>query len=75
MDSIVTIDGLRGLSQDLDQLLKRGITPNIEQLVPQLEAHLAAFSKLLDKKPRSPASRRTLNEGMVDRLTTGTGHS
>lgn len=63
MDPSVTVDSLHGLSQDLTQLLKNGSPPNIEQLAVELETHLPAYSRLLDKQPRNAASRRTLNEG------------
>ena len=60
----MTVDSLRGLAQDLS-LLKNGGQPNLEGLAIQLEGQLEAFGRLLNKKPRNAASRRTLNEGMT----------
>ena len=56
------LEGLRGLHQDLIALGESRL-PNIERLWAELEARIDEFRRLLDKPPKSDASRRTLQTG------------
>lgn len=58
-DSLAALEGLhRDLCAYIDLQL-----PVVERLVLSLEAHLDDFKALLDKKPKSDASRQTLSSG------------
>lgn len=58
------LDGLRALHQDLIAL-EEGQLRNIDKLCDELRSHVEAFRKLLDKPPKSDASRTKLNSGNV----------
>ncbi|KAH7384292.1 nucleoporin Nup186/Nup192/Nup205 [Phaeosphaeria sp. MPI-PUGE-AT-0046c] len=60
-DSLAALEGLhRDLCAHIDLQL-----PVVERLVLNLEAHLDGFKALLDKKPKSDASRQTLGSGKI----------
>ncbi|KAI4173910.1 MAG: hypothetical protein LQ343_002678 [Gyalolechia ehrenbergii] len=58
------LDGLRALHQDLIAL-EEGQLRNIDKLCDELRSHVEAFRKLLDKPPKSDASRTKLNSGTL----------
>lgn len=58
-DSLVALQGLhRDLCAHIDLQL-----PVLERLIVNLEAHLEDLKTLLDKKPKSEASRQALSAG------------
>ncbi|OAL46473.1 hypothetical protein IQ07DRAFT_590618 [Pyrenochaeta sp. DS3sAY3a] len=60
-DSLAALQGLhRDLCAHIDLQL-----PVLERLLQNLEAHLEELKTLLDKKPKSDASRRTLAAGKI----------
>ncbi|KAF2031203.1 hypothetical protein EK21DRAFT_111239 [Setomelanomma holmii] len=60
-DSLAALQGLhRDLCAHIDLQL-----PVLERLIQNLEAHLEDFKALLDKKPKSDASRQTLSAGKI----------
>ena len=68
MTALVAIDGLRGLHQDLIALTE-GQLHRIDTLQAELEAHIEAFRKLLDKSPKNNASRQQLlSQGKFSRI-------
>lgn len=58
-----SLDGLRGLHQDLIALDQSRLR-NIDRLWADLESRVVEFRKLLDKSPRNEGSRKTLLAGM-----------
>jgi nuclear pore complex protein Nup205 len=59
-DSLAALQGLhRDLCAHIDLQL-----PVLERLIHNLEAHLEDLKALLDKKPKSDASRQALGAGM-----------
>ena len=60
-DSIASLEGLQA---DLCLLIDHRL-PVVERLVSSLEAHLEDLKALLDKKPKSDASRQTLSSGKI----------
>lgn len=61
-DSLAALEGLhRDLVAHIDHHM-----PVLERLVHNLEAHLEDFKTLLDKKPKSDASRQALGAGTVE---------
>lgn len=58
------LDGLRGLHQDLIALSESRLA-SVEKLWIDLEAHIEAFRKLLDKPPKNNASRQKLSTGEI----------
>ena len=56
--------GLRGLHQDL-VALEASRLRNIDRLWADLEARVNEFRQLLDKAPKSDASRKTLQSGKL----------
>lgn len=56
--------GLRGLHQDL-VALEASRLRNIDRLWADLEARVGEFRRLLDKAPKSDASRKTLQSGKL----------
>ena len=59
-----TLEGLRGLHQDLIALESSRIR-NVEILCAELEARIEEFRKLFDKTSKKEASRKTLLSGMI----------
>ena len=57
------LEAVRELHQELTTLLESRLVA-IEKLCSDLENHIDAFRKLLDKKPRSNASLESLKLGM-----------
>lgn len=57
-----SLDGLRGLHQDLIAL-EDGPLLNIERLLAELEARVLEFRNLLGKPAKKESSRKTLNSG------------
>lgn len=64
MEALAELDGLRILHQDLIAL-GDGQLRNIDKLCDELKSHVEAFRKLLDKPPKSDASRKKLNLGNI----------
>ncbi|KAL8710032.1 MAG: hypothetical protein Q9220_005303 [cf. Caloplaca sp. 1 TL-2023] len=64
MESPTGLDSLRALHQDLIAL-EDGQLRNIDRLCEQLEQHVEALKKLLDRPPKSDASRRKLDSGTI----------
>ena len=62
MDGDDSVAAIQGLHQDLIALSESRL-PTIEQLCVDLEANVEAFRTLLDKKPKSEASRNALVAG------------
>ena len=58
-----SLDGLRGLHQDLIALDQSRLR-NIDRLWADLESRVVEFRKLLDKPPKNEGSRKTLLAGM-----------
>lgn len=56
------LDGVRELHQELTALLESRLVV-VEKLCLDLEHHIDEFRKLLDKSPRSEASRQSLASG------------
>ncbi|KAE8350978.1 cullin-4B [Aspergillus coremiiformis] len=59
-----TLAGLRGLYQDLSSLTDSSFV-NIDRLRVELEAHIDDFRKLLDRPPKSNASRQAVLSGKI----------
>ncbi|KAL8942978.1 MAG: hypothetical protein Q9216_001334 [Gyalolechia sp. 2 TL-2023] len=64
MEVPIELDSLRTLHQDLIAL-GDGQLRNIDKLCDELRSHVEAFRKLLDKPPKSDASRTKLNSGTL----------
>lgn len=64
MTDLNSLDGLRGLHQDLIALEESQLR-NIERLCTELEARIVEFRNLLDKPPKEESSRKTLNSGAL----------
>ena len=63
-DSLAALQGLhRDLCAHIDLQL-----PVLERLIQNLEAHLEDLKTLLDKKPKSDASRQALSSGMYTKM-------
>lgn len=62
MTALNSLEGLRGLHQDLIALDESQLR-NIERLWAELEARVDEFRKLLDKAPKNDTSRKTLLSG------------
>lgn len=62
------LNGLRGLHQDLIALSESRLA-SVEKLWIDLEAHIEAFRKLLNKPPKNDASRQKLSTGEDDSET------
>jgi nuclear pore complex protein Nup205 len=60
-DSLQTLEGLH---RDLCALIDNRL-PALDRLVHNLEQHIETFKALIDKKPQSDASRKTLNGGRI----------
>lgn len=56
------LESLRALHQDLIAL-EDGQIRNIDRLCNELNAHVEAFKNLLDRPPKSDASRKKLESG------------
>jgi nuclear pore complex protein Nup205 len=70
-DSLAALQGLhRDLCAHIDLRL-----PVLERLIHSLEAHLEDFKTLLDKKPKSDASRQALAAGKPGNLRGGRGRA
>jgi nuclear pore complex protein Nup205 len=70
-DSLAALQGLhRDLCAHIDLRL-----PVLERLCLSLEAHLEDFKTLLDKKPKSDASRQALGAGKPGNLRGGRGRA
>lgn len=63
MEGPDTLAGFQGLFQDLSALSSSSVF-NIERLREQLDAHIDAFQKLLDRPRKSNTSRQTVLSGM-----------
>ncbi len=57
-----SLDGLRGLHQDLLALSEARLS-SVERLWVELESRVEEFRKLLDKPPKNERSRQTLLGG------------
>jgi nuclear pore complex protein Nup205 len=57
------LKAIKDLHQELI-FLSTSQLPNIEKLCGDLEAHIEAFRKLLDKPAKSESSRKTLQSGL-----------
>ena len=62
MNTSDSLDGIRGLHQDL-LALSHSRLPVLETLFVELEARIADFKTLLDKSPRKEQSRQKLCTG------------
>lgn len=62
-----SLDGLRGLHQDLLALSEARLT-NVERLWIELESRVEEFRKLLDKPGKNEMSRQTVLAGKHDEL-------
>lgn len=63
MKAPVELESLQALHQDLIAL-EEGQLRNIDKLCDEIRAHVEAFRRLLDKPPKSDASRTKLNSGI-----------
>lgn len=59
-----TLEGLRGLQQDLIALDESRLR-NVERLWIDLEARIEEFRKLLDKPPKTESSRKKVLSGTL----------
>lgn len=64
MSALVSLEGLRGIHQDLIALSEDRL-PNVERLWVELEARIEDFRRLLDKVSKNDASRQTLSSGTI----------
>ncbi|RMJ22780.1 Nuclear pore complex [Aspergillus sp. HF37] len=64
MEGPDTLAGFQGLFQDLSALSSSSVF-NIERLREQLDAHIDAFHKLLDRPRKSNTSRQTVLSGKI----------
>ncbi|KAL8900187.1 MAG: hypothetical protein Q9207_005813 [Kuettlingeria erythrocarpa] len=62
MEASIRLESLRGLHQDL-VAFEEGRLRNIDKLCEDIQAHVEAFRKLLDKSQKSDASRAKLSSG------------
>ena len=68
MEGPDSLDGLRGLFQDLSALSNSSI-PNIERLRVELESHIDGFRKLIDKPAKNNSSRQAILSGVYGPYT------
>ncbi|CAI6341212.1 unnamed protein product [Periconia digitata] len=59
-----SLQALEALHRDLCALIDNRL-PVLERLLVNLESQLEDFKALIDKKPKSDASRKTLNQGKI----------
>ncbi|KAL8949940.1 MAG: hypothetical protein Q9222_003989 [Ikaeria aurantiellina] len=64
MEGPTGLNSLRALHQDL-VALEDGQLRNIDRLCDQLKQHVEALKKLLDRPPKSDASRKKLDSGTI----------
>ena len=60
-----SLEALKGLHQDLIALSESRLAA-VDRLWIDLEGHIEAFKKLLDKSPKTEASRIAVSSGMLD---------
>lgn len=63
MEEDILSDGFYGLYQDLSSISEQPLL-NIERLCVELENGIEAFRRLLDKPPKSNASRQAVLSGI-----------
>ena len=60
-----SLEALKGLHQDLIALSESRLA-TVERLWTDLEGHIEAFKKLLDKSSKNAVSRKAVSSGMHD---------
>lgn len=64
MAEVTALDGLQALHRELVAACEHRFE-SLHQLEQELDAHAEAFKKLLDKRPRSNASRDAVKTGSL----------
>lgn len=68
MQGSASLEGLRGLHQDLIALSNSQLS-NIDRAWAELDAQLDDLKRLLEKTPKSEASRKKLSSGPLSPLS------